>query len=251
MSAMSRLAIGQFKGIDVEEEDIVILSSRIIPGNEKSILNMINHFYRRGAKVFDTGHSKVHVSGHGFSDDLKLMINLAKPKFFIPIHGEYRQLKTHSRVAQDQGIPKERILLMENGDLLSITSSSVNIIDQVPVGRRFIDDGIREEVHEVVLRERRFMSEDGFVLVILRLDRLTGALIGEPEFISRGFVLLDESEQLVQTAQKRLIEVIEETSREERQDSELFNEILRKELKRLFRKQTGKRPLILSQTIEI
>jgi len=240
MSAMSRLAIGQFKGINIEEGDIVILSSRIIPGNEKSILRMVNHFYRRGARVFDTSRARVHASGHGYVDDLKFMINLTQPRFFIPIHGEYRQLKSHTRIAREQGIDADRIQLIENGDLLSLTPESIRLCGQIPVGRRFIDDGFLEEVHEVVLRERRFMSEDGFVMVILRMDRLTGSLIGEPELVSRGFVLLEESEELVQLARRRVVEVIEETTVEERQDGELFNEILRKELKRLFRKQTGK-----------
>lgn len=251
MSALSRLAIGQFKNLEVESGDAVILSTRFIPGNEKSIDRMVNHFYRRGAQVFDRDHSQVHVSGHGYREDLKLMMNLTRPKYFIPIHGEFRQLKSHTWIAEKQGIPNENIHLIENGDVLCLQEDRAYIRDKVAVGRRFIDDGIREEIQEVVLRERRFLSEDGIVIVILRLDRTTGNLVGEPEIVSRGFLLLEESEELVAAARSRIFEVVAETSLEEKQDDELFNEILRKELKRLFRKHTGKRPIIVSMTIEI
>ncbi len=251
MSALTRLAVGQFKNLEVQLDDSVILSTRIIPGNEKAISRMVNHFFRRGARVYDVKHSRVHVSGHGYQDDLKLMINLTKPQFFIPIHGEYSQLKSHTWIARDQGIPFENIRLIENGDVLRFEPGSATVTDKIAVARRYIDDGILEDVHEVVLKERRFLSEDGFVMVILRLDRLSGDLIGEPELVSRGFVLLEESEELVAAAQKRIIEIVEETSLEEKQDSELFDEILRKGLRKLFRKLTAKRPLVLSLTIEI
>jgi ribonuclease J len=179
------------------------------------------------------------------------MINLTKPRFFTPIHGEFKQLKTHSWIAQDQGIPPDNINLLESGDVLRLSRDSAEVVTSVPIGRRFIDDGILEEVHEVVLRERRFLSEDGFVMAILRLDRLTGNLIGEPELVSRGFVLIDQWESLFQKAQQRITEVVQETSLEEKRDEELFDEILRKQLKKLFKKVTGKRPLIVSFTLEI
>jgi len=251
MSALSQLAISQFRNIAIEEDDVVILSARIIPGNEKSIFRMVNHLFRRGAKVFDTGHSRVHVSGHGYREDLKLMINLTRPRFFIPIHGEFKQLKTHCRLALEQGIPEENVQLIENGDLLRLTSQSARVVDKVAVGRRMIDDGILEEVHEMVLRERRFLSEDGFVMVILRVSRLSGELVGDPEIVTRGFVLVEQSEELMGAVRDRVVALAAETSLEEKQDEELFNEILRKDLKRLFKKQTGKRPIILSMTIEI
>ena len=179
------------------------------------------------------------------------MLKLTQPKFFIPIHGEYKQLKNHSWLALDQGIPEANIRLIENGDRLRLTADEAEVSDNVAVGRRMIDDGILEEVHEMVLRERRYLSEDGFVMVILRLNRLTGELIGEPEIVTRGFVLVEESEDLMSTVRDKVVELTAETSLEEKRDEELFNEILRKELKRLFRKRTGKRPIILSMTIEI
>lgn len=251
MSALSRLAVGQFKHLEVEEEDVVVLSTRIIPGNEKSIARLINHFFRRGARVYDSSHWPVHTSGHGFRDDLKLMINLTQPQFFVPIHGEYSQLKRHLWIAEDQGISPERMLLVENGDVVHITEERMSIEDSVPIGRRYIDEGAFEEVDEVVLRDRRFLSEDGFVMVILQLDRLTGELLGEPEIVSRGFVLMDSSEELVGATRSKIVKVVSDTSLEEKRDEELFNEILRKELRKLLRKRTGKRPIILSLTMEI
>jgi ribonuclease J len=251
MSALSRLAVDQVKGVRVEEEDTVILSTRIIPGNEKSIGRLINHFFRRGARVYDSSHSLVHVSGHGYRDDLKLMINLIRPQFFIPIHGEYQQLKSHYWIAQDQGIPVENTILIENGDLLRITRNSISIADKVTVGRRFIDEGAFEEVHEDVLRERRFLSEDGFVMVILQLDRFSGDLLGEPEIVSRGFVLTEQSDELLREARERVVKVVAETPLEQKRDEQLLNEILRKELRRFLRRRTGKRPLVLSLAMEI
>jgi ribonuclease J len=251
MSALSRLAVSEFKNITVEDDDTVILSARIIPGNEKSISRTINHFCRRGAQVYDPSQAPVHASGHGFRDDLKLMINLTQPRFFVPIHGEYRQLVNHARLASDQGLSEESVYLIENGDVLRLTPQGAAIADKISTGRRFIDDGILEEVHEMVLRERRFLSEDGFVMAILRMDRLTGDLIGEPELVSRGFVLMEEAEDLMNAARDRVVVLAAETSLEEKRDEELFNEILRKELRRFFRKRTGKRPIVLSLTIEI
>jgi ribonuclease J len=249
-SAMSRLAVDQFKGIQVEEDDTVILSTRIIPGNEMSISRMVNHFVRRGVRFYDSNHSLVHVSGHGYRDDLKLLMNLTQPRFFVPIHGEYRQLKSHYWIAQDQGIPEENCVLIENGDVLRITRHEIKVVDRVQAGRRPIDEGAMEEVHQLVLRDRRFMSEDGFVLVILQIDLRTGDLLGDPEIVSRGFVHMDQSETLLKATREKIIEVLSSTSPEEKRDDEILSEILRKELRRLFRKRTGKRPLVLSLVME-
>lgn len=251
MSALSRLAVDQLKDLSVEENDTVILSTRIIPGNEMSIARLVNHFYRRGAKVYDSSHSLVHVSGHGYRDDLKLLINLVKPRFFVPIHGEYRQLKTHYWIAQDQGIPADHCALIETGDVLRISPYSVQVVDRVPVGRRFIDEGALEEVHEEILRDRRFLAEEGFVVVILQMDRYRGQLIEPPEILSRGFVQMEEGDGLLQSTRERVAEIVANTPLEQKQDEELFNEILRKELRRFLKRRTGKRPLVLSMVLEV
>ena len=245
MAALSRMSVNESKAMKIEEGDLVILSARIIPGNEKLVSNLINHFYRRGARVYDSRHSLVHTSGHGLRDDLKLMINVTQPKFFIPIHGEFRQLKNHAALAQDQGIAPSNIFIIENGDSLKLLPDSVEVVGKVQVGKRFIDEGILEEVDEMVLRDRRYLSEDGFVVLVLRMDSLTGNLLGRPELVSRGFVLMDTSSELMEAAQDEISALVTQTAAEERQDEELFKEILRKGLKRFLRKQTGKRPLIL------
>ena len=251
MSALSRLAVDEFKNLRVEEGDLVLLSARVIPGNEKLISNMLNHLYRRGAHVYDSHFSQVHVSGHGFRDDLKLMINLTRPRFFIPIHGEFRQLKTHALIARDQGIPQENIFLIENGERLQISAAGIRRADKMSVGRRFIDEGFLEEVHDMVLRDRRFLSEDGFLVVVLRVDRGSGDLIGEPELISRGFVVMDDADTLMAATRKEIAAIVRETPVEEKQDEELFKQLLRRRLKRFLRKQTGKRPMILPVTLEM
>ena len=245
MAALSRMSVNESKAMKIEEGDLVILSARIIPGNEKLVSNLINHFYRRGARVYDSRHSLVHTSGHGLRDDLKLMINVTQPKFFIPIHGEFRQLKNHAALAQDQGIAPSNIFIIKNGDSLKLLPDSVEVVGKVQVGKRFIDEGILEEVDEMVLRDRRYLSEDGFVVLVLRMDSLTGNLLGRPELVSRGFVLMDTSSELMEAAQDEISALVTQTAAEERQDEELFKEILRKGLKRFLRKQTGKRPLIL------
>ncbi len=251
MAALSRLAIDELKNLRVEEGDSVIFSARVIPGNEKLISSVINHLYRRGAHVYDSLFSNVHVSGHGFRDDLKLMLNLTRPKFFVPIHGELRQLRTHAQLAVEQGIPKEHIFVIENGDEFQLSPSRAFVRGRMNVQRRFIDEGILEEVHDVVLRDRRFLSEDGFLVVILRVERGTGELIGEPELISRGFILMDDSDGLVAATRDEIIATVREATVEEKQDEEVFKEILRRRLKRFLRKQTGKRPMILPVTVEI
>ncbi len=251
MSAMSRLAVGELKGIEIQEGDLVILSARLIPGNEKRISRLIDHFYRRGARVVDSRRTGVHASGHGCQEDLKLMINLTRPRHFVPIHGDYRQLKEHCCLAQEQGIEPERIHLIENGDVLRLEPDKAYLADKVTVGRRFIDEGRTGEVHEMVLRDRRYLSEDGFLVIVLRMDRFGGDLIGDPELISRGFVMMEESENLVEETRGEVIRIIEETPVEEIADEEIFKEILRKGLKRYLRKKTGKRPMILPVTLEI
>ena len=251
MAALSRLAVNEFKGLQVEEEDLVILSARIIPGNEKAISSLINHFYRRGTRVYDSRFSQIHVSGHGFRDDLKLMINLTRPRFFVPIHGEFKQLKNHAWLAADQGIPTDRIRLIENGDVLEFSGDSSRVTDQVDTGRRFLGAGFHEEVHDLVLRDRRHLSEDGFVVVVLRVDRFKEELLGDPELISRGFVLTERAETLMQALRQEVVRIVDAMPLEEKKNEDLLEKILRKELRRFIRKQTGKRPMILPVTMEI
>ena len=251
MSAMSRLAVDQVSQVRIEPGDLVLLSSRIIPGNEKAIGQMISHFYRRGARVLDSRQEPIHASGHGYREDLKLMIDLTRPRFFVPIHGEFRQLAAHASLARRQGIPPDRVHLLETGEVLGLTPDKAEILGQVPVGRRFIDEGIRRQVDRDLLRDRRFMASDGVLVVGLRLDRMSWELIGEPELISRGFVQPEDSQELMRETRARIHRLVSETGANGKRDRGLLEEMLRTGLKRFLRKRTRKRPLIVPMTLTL
>ena len=245
MSAMNRLSRDQVRQTRIEAGDLVLLSSRIIPGNEKAIGQMINHFYRRGARVLDSRHQPIHASGHGYREDLKLMIDLTRPRHFIPIHGEYRQLAAHARLARRQGIPPDQVHLLETGEILGLSADKAEILGEVPTGRRFIDEGIRRPVDRELLRDRRFLATDGVLVVGLRINRKNWELIGEPELISRGFVQPEDSEELMRETRARIHRLVSETGANGKRDEGLLGEMLQAGLKRFLRKRTRKRPLIV------
>ncbi len=245
MSAMSRLAVDGVSKVRIESGDLVLLSSRIIPGNQKAIGQMINHFYRRGARVLDSRHQPIHASGHGYREDLKLMIDLTRPRYFIPIHGEFRQLAAHARLARRQGIPPDQVHLLETGEVLGLSPDKAEIMGQVPSGRRYIDGGIRRQVDQELLRDRRFLATDGVLVVGLRIDRKSWELIGEPELISRGFVRPEDSQELMREIRARIHRLVSETGANGKRDEGLLEEMLQTGLKRFLRKRTRKRPLIV------
>ncbi len=245
MSAMSRLAVDGVSKVRIESGDLVLLSSRIIPGNQKAIGQMINHFYRRGARVLDSRHQPIHASGHGYREDLKLMIDLTRPRYFIPIHGEFRQLAAHARLARRQGIPPDQVHLLETGEVLGLSPDKAEIMGQVPSGRRYIDGGIRRQVDQKLLRDRRFLATDGVLVVGLRIDRKSWELIGEPELISRGFVRPEDSQELMREIRARIHRLVSETGANGKRDEGLLEEMLQTGLKRFLRKRTRKRPLIV------
>lgn len=245
MSAMSRLAVDGVSKVRIESGDLVLLSSRIIPGNQKAIGQMINHFYRRGARVLDSRHQPIHASGHGYREDLKLMIDLTRPRYFIPIHGEFRQLAAHARLARRQGIPPDQVHLLETGEVLGLSPDKAEIMGQVPSGRRYIDGGIRRQVDQELLRDRRFLAMDGVLVVGLRIDRKSWELIGEPELISRGFVRPEDSQELMREIRARIHRLVSETGANGKRDEGLLEEMLQIGLKRFLRKRTRKRPLIV------
>ncbi len=245
MSAMNRLSKDQVRQTRIEAGDLVLLSSRIIPGNQKAIGQMINHFYRRGARVLDSRHQPIHASGHGYREDLKLMIDLTRPRHFIPIHGEYRQLAAHAGLARRQGIPPDQVHLLETGEILGLSAGKAEILGEVPTGRRFIDEGIRRQVDQNLLRDRRFLATDGVLVVGLRLDRASWELIGEPELISRGFVQPEDSQELMRETRARIHRLVSETGANGKRDEGLLGEMLQAGLKRFLRKRTKKRPVIV------
>jgi ribonuclease J len=253
MAALSRIAIDDHRYVKVGPDDTVVLSARAIPGNEKAIGRVVNHLARRGADVIYEGIKHVHVSGHGSEEELKLMLSLVRPRHFIPVHGEFRQLSQHARIAERVFAgrePKPEILLAENGDILQFDDSGARIVGKAPVGRVFIDDTRTGEVGDEVLRDRRHLAEDGLVVPVVAINKQTGALEGVPDIITRGFVM-EDSQALLADGARLLGEVVEQASLEERTDQGLIKEKLRVELRRFFRKRSGRRPLVLPVIMEI
>jgi ribonuclease J len=252
MSALSRAAVDNHKHAKIEKGDTVVLSSRIIPGNEKAIYRMIDHLFRREAHVVyeDGSTPPVHVSGHASQEELKLIINLVKPKYFIPIHGEYRQLKLHAELAASMHGSVGSVLLLESGDVLELDELGARKVGRVNVGRICIDSGSRTDVVEdLVIKDRRHLSEDGFVLPIIAINKLTGKVEVSPEIVTRGFSggengFMDEVRQVV-------VQTLGQSSEEERADYGVIKEKIRADLKRFISKQTQKRPLIMPVILEI
>jgi ribonuclease J len=253
MAALSRIAIDDHRYVKVQEDDTVVLSARSIPGNEKAIGRVINHLSRRGADVIHEGIKHVHVSGHGSEEELKLMLSLIRPRFFVPVHGEYRQLAQHARIARrvfSGRDPHPETFLIENGDILLIDQDGARVGGKAPVGRVLIDGTRIGEVGDEVLRDRRHLAEDGLVVPVVAINKQTGMLEGVPDIITRGFVM-ENSQELLADGARVLSDVIEQSSVEERTDHGLIKEKLRAELRRFFRKRSGRRPFVLPVIMEI
>lgn len=253
MSALSRVAVDNHKHLKLEKGDTVVLSARMIPGNEKPIMRMINHVARRGANlIFGHMTPPVHVSGHGYAEELRLILNLVRPKYFVPVHGEYWQLSRHAHLAKhlrDQGL--EASFLMETGETLEIDKNGARKGERVLVGRVCIDSGsIDEVVADLVIRDRRHLSEDGFVMPIIAIDKSTGKPEGFPEIVSRGF-LSDDNKEVLAEAKKVVSRTLETSSQEERGDWGVMQEKIRADLKRYLTKQTARRPLIMPVILEV
>jgi len=253
MAALARIAVDENKYFKIEVHDTVIISARMIPGNEKSVLRMVNHLYKRGAEVYydDGSQPPIHVSGHASAEELKWMIQTIRPKFFIPLHGEYRQLMRHAQLAQETAAVSHQIIVMESGDHLVIDQEEAVLLDKVPVGRVCLDEGTLEEVDEVVMRERRHISEDGIVLPIIAINKHTGALERTPEIVSRGFVMMDQNEELMANAGGVVLKTLEGSSLEEKTDQTVIRNKITRDLKKFLFKQTQKRPMVLPVILEI
>ncbi|MFO8082952.1 MAG: ribonuclease J [Desulfobacterales bacterium] len=251
MSALARMAGGNHKYIKIQPEDTVILSSKFIPGNEKAIANIINNIYRRGANVIYEKISAIHVSGHAFREELKMMIQLTKPRYFIPIHGEYRHLVHHARLAKMLGIPDERVLLAENGQIIQFDDTGGKIGQNITTGRVLIDGKGIGDVGRSVLKERRTLSEEGLVMVSMVFDEETGIVIYGPEIVSKGFVFETETGHLLEDAICVVLEIVEEV------DPDVSNRIARiralvtNALRKYFYFTIGRRPVILAFIQEI
>ena len=254
MSALSRVAVDNHKHLSVEPGDVVALSARIIPGNEKAIYRMINHMSRRGADVvYGTMNPPIHVSGHGSAEELRLVLNLVRPKYFVPVHGEYRQMAKHAQLAQHLShAGLQATFILESGETLEIDETGARKGEPVPVGRVCIDSGTLDEVVEdIVIRDRRHLSEDGFVLPIIAINKQTGRSEGLPEIVSRGFMSLEDSSEVLQGARQVVMKTIDSSTVEERGDWGVIQEKIRMDLKRYLTKQTSRRPLIMPVILEV
>jgi len=251
MSALARMAAGSHRQIKVKKGDTVILSSKFIPGNEKAITHIINRLYKLGANVIYEKISAIHVSGHAFRDELKEMIRMTRPKYFIPIHGEYRHLILHARLAEETGIPPSNILLAEDGQIIEFDASGARIQGEVVTGRILVDGKGIGDVGRSVLKERRMLSEEGMVVVKMAFDEETGTIIYGPEIDSRGFVFETETGYLLEDAVCVILEIVEEVSPEQINRVKIIRERVQKALRQYFYFTIGRRPVILPFIIEV
>src|SRR5512146_20467 len=254
MSALSRAAVDNHKHAKIERGDTVVLSSRIIPGNEKAIYRVIDHLFRRDAHVIYEDGSKppVHVSGHASQEELKLLINLVRPRYFIPIHGEYRQLKLHAELAASMRGAGGNVMMIESGEVLEVDELGARKSGTVPVGRVCIDSGSTADiVEDLIIKDRRHLSEDGFVLPIIAINKLTGQVEAVPEIVMRGFAGAPADNGFVSEARETVMRTLELSTKEEKADYGVIKEKIRVELKRYIAKNTQRRPLIMPVILEV
>lgn len=251
MSALARMASGMHKQIAIREGDTVILSSKFIPGNEKAIAKIINNIFRRGANVVYEKISDVHVSGHAFQEELKLMINLTNPEYFIPIHGEYRHLLLHGRLARKTGIDESKILLAENGSVIEFDENGGRVLAGVGTGRVMVDGKGIGDVGKSILKERRALSEDGFVTVTMAIDEDTGIIMYGPEIVSKGFVFQTESGYLLEDAVCVVLEIVEEIKPDTQDRIGKIRSKIQSDLRKYFNFTIKRRPLILPFILEV
>ena len=254
LSAMSRISVDNHRLMSIAETDTVILSARIIPGNEKAIFRMIDHFFRRRVLVYYEGgrSAPIHVSGHGSQEEMKILLQLVRPKYFIPLHGEYRQLFRHAALAEQVGAVSGEIFLIESGQPVEFTADGgAYRREPVTAGRVCVDSGSLEEIEDVVIRDRRHLSEDGVVVPIIAIDKHTGKIEISPEIVTRGFLPSEDGQEILAKAREVILRTIEQSTPEEKMDWSVIKEKIRADLKRFLNKQTSKRPLILPVILEV
>ena len=251
LSALSLMATDNHKDVQIQQGDTVVLSSRFIPGNEKAITHMINHLCRRGAEVIYEKISAIHVSGHGYREELRMMLNVTHPEYFIPIHGEYRHLVQHIQLAKEVGIPENKLILAEDGDVIFLRNGTGKIIDRVEVGKIFVDGKGVGDVEDVVLRDRKQLSEDGMVIPVMVINERTGEVVSGPDIISRGVLFEEKMGEVFEQAKVVIKESLEGVPIESKTDDLAVENEVRRALKRFFRKEMNRRPVIIPVIIEM
>jgi len=248
MSVLSRIAMDEHKDIKIKPNDTVVLSAKMIPGNERAIGRIINHLFRRGANVLYEKVSEVHVSGHASKEELKLMLNLIGPKYFVPVHGEYRHLSYHAMLATKQGIPEENIFILQNGDVLSINDQEASISGHVHAGRVFIDG--KGGIEDLVLRDRRRLAHDGIVVIIIGMEKPGKVIIG-PDIVSKGFVMEESSPDIINEIKEAILEQLKVLDEEILEDSSVLKARLRSSVKKFIQKKMNRRPMVVPIIFEI
>ncbi len=251
MSSLSRIALDSHRDCHIEEGDVVVLSARIIPGNEGGIYRMINHLSRRGARVITESTAFIHVSGHAYRDDMKHLINLTNPKFFVPVHGEFRHLREHTKLAQEQGLLPEETFLIENGDCLELTAESATVIGKIPHGRVLVDGKGIGDVDEVVLRDRHYLSQDGMIVVIIGIDHESGEMLSGPEIVARGFAASDDIEESLDRLKNLVVDAFEEMDAESRTEQSEVQATIKRALRRHIKKENRRFPIIMPVVMEL
>ncbi|MBI3122575.1 MAG: ribonuclease J [candidate division NC10 bacterium] len=251
LSALARMAVGEHRQIEIQPGDTVICSARVIPGNEKSIARTVNQLFKRGAQVITEDlMAGVHVSGHPSREELKLMLNLTRPRFLVPVHGEYRHLYSHAQLARGMGMPPDHVFLLDNGDVLEVTPTRAALVSKVAAGRVFVDGKGVGDVGDTVLRDRQHLAQDGMVVIVIGFDK-TGQVVSGPEIISRGFAHLPEDDVLFEEARRLILTVLHGCSVEEKTDWSLIKQRIRSVVRKFLQKTVERRPMILPVIIEV
>ncbi|EGO62115.1 ribonuclease J [Acetonema longum] len=251
MASLTRMAMSDHKKVEIVPGDTVIISATPIPGNEKMVSRTIDFLFRQGAEVVYDRESGIHVSGHASQEELKLMHNLIRPKFFIPLHGEYRHLKKHAKLAQDLGTPKENIFVAENGHVIELSRDKGAITSKVTAGRVLVDGLGVGDVGNIVLRDRKQLSQDGILVVVLTIDKKRGCLVAGPDIVSRGFVYVRESEQLMEEAKEKVNQALEKCELNSGTEWAMIKTSVRDMLGKYLYEKTRRRPMILPIIMEV
>ena len=251
MSALTRMAMNDHKKVGIMPGDTVIISATPIPGNEKLVSRTINHLYKLGADVIYEKSNGVHVSGHASQEEIKLMHNLVRPKYFIPVHGEYRHLIKHANIAKDLGMPKENIVIAENGSVIELSKDGINVAGKIQSGKVLVDGLGVGDVGNIVLRDRRLLSQDGIMIVVVTIDHETYQVVSGPDIVSRGFVYVREAEDLMEEAREKVLSALDRCEANGVTEWSMIKSAIRDSLGRFLYERTRRRPMILPIIMEI
>jgi ribonuclease J len=252
-AALWNMASGSYKGLAIEKGDTVVLSARIIPGNDRAISRLIGEIYKHGGNIIEEKRRLIHVSGHASQEDIKIMTETVRPKFVVPIHGEYRMLFRHKEYIKNhiEGYTDENIILIENGDVLELDENSAAVVEKNDIGKAFIDEAHSGEIDYEIIRERKKLGFGGVISLVVAVDKETKRLKGEPQITVQGVAGINPLNGLLQNARQSIADVVTETKRENFQDKNFMAETLRIHLKRLIQQETGTKPVIVSTVVEV